>query len=465
MKKLLSILFVLICVTAGAQTTKDKIHQAFLKLASEPAYRKATISLLVKNTKDGSVLISKNADVGLASASTLKIITSATAYELLGKGYTYKTPVVYRGTISNGVLNGDLIIKGSGDPTFGSWRYAGTKETGIIDEIINNLSRSGINDITGHVFVDESLMDGEVIPDGWIWQDIGNYYGAGARSFNWRENQFDLFLKSGSTIGSPVSISGTNPNYITGLHLASKLKSAKAGSGDNAYIYLPLFGKTGYVRGTIPVNENRFSISGTMPDPARQFAITLEAALKKKPVEDIDKEYPSVVDVQNFNTDRTAFQIQSPALDSISYWFLQKSINLYGEALLKTIAVESGKEGSTQEGVNVTRDFWKKKNIGIANLGLIDGSGLSPQNRITTNDLVSILLYAQKQSWFSSYFSGFPVINGIKMKSGSINKVVSYTGIIKGKSGEYAFAFIINNFDGASSATRNKMWALLDILK
>ena len=230
---------------------EDQLDKAWQNLISNPNFKNASISLLVKNVADGSEIFSRNEDMGLASASTLKVITSATAFELLGKDFNYKTRIACKGTISNGVLYGDLIIKGSGDPTFGTWRYSQTKEQEIINFILKKLQQAGIQTINGHVLIDERIMDGEVIPDGWIWQDIGNYYGAGARAFNWRENQYDLFLKSGTTIGSAVTIAGTNPYYVSGLQLKSQLKSAKEGSGDNAYIYLPLFGNTGFVRGTI----------------------------------------------------------------------------------------------------------------------------------------------------------------------------------------------------------------------
>ena len=125
------------------------------------------------------------------------MITASTAFELLGHNYTYTTTLGYTGKIVNGVLNGDIIIKGSGDPTLGSWRYPETTEENIISEFKNAILREGINEINGHVYADESAWTGEVTPGGWIWEDIGNYYGAGARALNWRENQYDLFLKSG----------------------------------------------------------------------------------------------------------------------------------------------------------------------------------------------------------------------------------------------------------------------------
>ena len=125
-----------------------------------------------------------------------------------------------------------------------------------------------------------------------------------------------------------------------------------------------------------------------------------------------------------------------------------------------------GKSGSTKNGLKVLKAFWKEQGIDSYSLNMADGSGLSPGNRITASSLVNVLLYAKKQNWFASYYDGFPTINGIKMKSGSINGVLSYTGFIKSKNGEeYTFAFIVNNYDGKGNDTRRKMWKLLDNLK
>ena len=94
------------------------------------------------------------------------------------------------------------------------------------------------------------------------------------------------------------------------------------------------------------------------------------------------------------------------------------------------------------------------------------GRGSYPGNRVTPASLVTVLRYAKKQSWFSSFYNALPEINGIKMKSGSIEGVVSYTGYIKSKNGnDYTFSFIVNNYDGDANEVRKKMWALLDILK
>ena len=464
MKKFLLISVTLLSLQVNAQDIKTVFSNAYKKFAADESFKHATISLLVINSDNNKPITAVNVETGLAPASCQKVITASTSFDLLGSDFRYKTTIGYTGQITNGVLDGDIIIKGSGDPTLGSWRYDETKEENIVAEFKSAISRKGINAITGHVYADESAWKGEVIPDGWIWQDIGNYYGAGARTLNWRENQYDLLLKSGNHIGDTVSVVETKPTYVKGLQCNVMAIAAGRGTGDNTYIYIPLFSKTSYVRGSIPVNENHFSVSGSMPEPPQQLAITLEAAIKKLSIEKISASYPETPAAPG--STNFFYTHQSPELDSVIYWFLQKSINLYGESLIKTLAYEQTRTGATDSGVSVIKNFWKERGIESSAINIIDGSGLSPANRVTTSTLVSVMQYARKQSWFPAFYKALPEINGIKMKSGSISDVVSYTGFIKSKNGtNYTFSFIINNYDGHANNVRHKMWKLLDQLK
>jgi serine-type D-Ala-D-Ala carboxypeptidase/endopeptidase (penicillin-binding protein 4) len=279
---------------------------------------------------------------------------------------------------------------------------------------------------------------------------------------NWRENQYDLYLRSGKNIGDPVEIAGTKPSFVAGLNLKSKVTSAAKGTGDNNYIYLPLNDQYGYVRGTAPIDENHFTISGAMPHPALQLALTLEAALKNQPVEKISESYHADYNLQSA---KVFYTYNSPVLDSIIFHFLRRSINLYGEALIKTLAYKFTNFGVTDSGVHVIQNFWKDKGIEPYAINIVDGSGLSPSNRVTTKSLVTVMEYARKQNWFPSFYEALPTISGFKMKSGSINGVISYTGYLKGKdNSQYTFSFVINNYDGSGNEVRRKMWKLLGVL-
>jgi D-alanyl-D-alanine carboxypeptidase/D-alanyl-D-alanine-endopeptidase (penicillin-binding protein 4) len=156
----------------------------------------------------------------------------------------------------------------------------------------------------------------------------------------------------------------------------------------------------------------------------------------------------------------------SPSLDSIIYWFLKKSINLYGEALIKTLAYEKKRIGSTDSGVVVVQNFWKERGLPEDELNIVDGSGLSPLNRVTTHSQVEILKYAKTKDWFPDFYNALPEYNGMSMKSGTIHDVKGFCGYHKAKNGkEYIFSFLVNNYNGSASFLINKMYKVLDILK
>ncbi len=449
--------------TCYSQTVAEKISAAITKLEADTQCKHAIMSLYVID-KNGKIIFDKNSQTGLAPASCQKVVTATTAFELLGKDYVYKTRLGYDGKIGDDILKGNIYITGSGDPTLGSWRYSSTKENVVVADFLKAINNVGIKQLEGNVLGDDRIWGTQRIPDGWIWQDIGNYYGAGASGLNWRENQYDLTLQSGDKIGERVNIIRKNPPYFPGIYLINEVTAAEKGSGDNTYIYLAPDAETGFIRGTIPVNENAFVVSGSMPDGGKLLAATISQKLGLTQKTDNTK---YLIEKISWHKPDVIFYTQtSPPLDSIMYWFLKKSINLYGEALLKTMAYEKTKSGYTDTGINVIKNFWSSRGVEISSLKIFDGSGLSPANRITTNALVTVLQYAKKQNWFSSFYFSLPEINGIKMKDGYINGVRSYTGYVKSRSGEeYTFSFIVNNFDGSVAAIRAKMWKVLDILK
>jgi serine-type D-Ala-D-Ala carboxypeptidase/endopeptidase (penicillin-binding protein 4) len=158
--------------------------------------------------------------------------------------------------------------------------------------------------------------------------------------------------------------------------------------------------------------------------------------------------------------------VTSPPMDSIVYWFNRKSVNLYGEALVKTIAYNSAGTSDTRKGLEQIRQHWKTLGIAETELAMVDGSGLSPLNRVTTHAQVRMLQHARQQNWYNGFYASLPMFNGMKMKSGTIRGVKGYTGYHKAKDGrEYVFAFVVNNYNGSASSLVKKMYTVLDELK
>ncbi len=461
MKKVFLSVFCMWMITASfAQTVSQKLQKAFQQFETDIQLKHAISSLYVIDAKTGQVIFDKNSQVGLAPASTQKIITSVTAFELLGKDYQYKTEFSYSPDYD---VKGEshITIAPSGDPTFGSWRWATTSSKNIFDNIIGKLKTIKADPCNSIGL--SNIWNSEIIPDGWIWQDVGNYYGAGAETLNWRENQYDLILKSGNSIGDSVSIVRTEP-FLYYQKITSHATSGAKGSGDNAYIYMPLNNRNCIIRGTIPIEEDQFKISGSINRPGAQFLQTLEDSIKNRNMWATKSK--KVEDPLVLGNSTVFYSHYSPSLDSIIYWFLKKSINLYGEALIKTFAYEKQGFGSTDSGVAIVKKFWKQKGLGEDELNMYDGSGLSPLNRVTTHSQVEILKYAKTKDWFQYFYNALPDYNGMKMKSGTISDVKGFCGYHKSKDGrEYIFSFLVNNYSGKTSGVVGKMYKVLDELK
>ena len=465
MKKLFFVAGCLLLVTGSfAQTVNQKLKKAFQQFESDEQLKHATSSLYVIDARTGKVVFDKNSQVGLAPASTQKIITSVTAFELLGKDYKYRTEFGYEGELKDSLLIGEIYLKGSGDPTLGSWRFFNTKADIIQKKFVEGLHNKKIYTHRGSLVGIGRKYENQKIPDGWIWQDIGNYYGSGVGMLNWNENQYDIVLKPGEKKGDSVKIIRVFP--ATNRDFINELKSGTKNSGDNGYVYFDPGSNLTYIKGTIPCCVDSFKISGAASN-SDNFALGY---------------FADILINKGFKEERWSFHLglnplykvnptifythYSPSLDSIIYWFNKKSINLYGEALIKTMAYEKKGFGSTDSGVAIVKDFWKQEGLDENELNIYDGSGLSPLNRVTTHAQVEILKYAKDKTWYPYFYDALPEYNGMKMKSGTISDVKGFCGYHKAKDGkEYIFSFLVNNYNGPASGLVNKMYKVLDTLK
>ena len=465
----LALVFLMLIIRGESQPTGAQLKKSWLQFKRDSLLRHAISSVEIRDAKSGKLIFSDNEQIGLAPASCQKIFTSIAAFEMLGPAYHYFTRIGLDGKIDSGTLRGNLFIIGSGDPSLGSWRWAETRDEVVINKIIMAIVKQGIKRIDGEIYIDDSKFSFQPVPGGWIWEDIGNYYGAGSWGLNWHENQYDLILNSGLAIDEPVKIAGWEPKIPLRVFL-NEIRSGEKNSGDNGYIYLPPYSQIGFAQGTIPAGSNQFTISGAMPYAPQQFARELQQALDQNHIR-VRKGISTWVDRLSGNKVMPRefteiLSISSPSFDSLNYWFLRKSINLYGEVLVKTFAAEKFGIGDTEKGIELLKEFWKAKGIDESSLQILDGSGLSPQNRVTVSSLVRALRFARAKSWFNSFYLALPEINGMKMKSGSIVGARSYAGYQKGRNNnEYIFAIIVNNYGGDGSLVVKKIWHFLDLLK
>ncbi|SHK38719.1 D-alanyl-D-alanine carboxypeptidase/D-alanyl-D-alanine endopeptidase [Chryseobacterium polytrichastri] len=441
-----------------AQNIAQKLDKVTKDLMDSSGAVATNLSFYVSD-ESGNFIYEYQGNKGLSTASTQKIFTAAAALETLGKNYTYKTTSSYSGTLSGGNLNGNLFISSNGDPTLGSWRYDSYKPENFKKKLIDAVKKSGIIKISGDLIIDDSYFDHQTVPGGWPWDDMGNYYGAGVWGINWKENQFD------------ININGTdfkNFSYpLEGVKWLNDLKTG--GSSDQSLIFTAPRSHVALINGTLPAGKT-VTVSGSTPNPPLQLGLEIKDWLKESGIEFSGKVVTNsqleLEGKQSLEAPKTnvILTYESPTLDKIVYWFLRKSINMYGETFIKTLGKEKKGDPSFKSGVVFLKEFWKSKGINPNMINFADGSGLSPQNYVSAKAEVQALLYAKKQPWFESYYDGFPIQdNGMKMKSGTMRDTKSYAGYHTGKDDKkYVFSIIINNYQGSGSTELQK---ILNVLK
>ena len=168
--------YLIICLGSSLFSSGQNIATRLLNsikgLEADAQFKHAILSLYVVNSKTGQVVFDQNAQVGLAPASCQKVITSVTAFEMLGKNYSYKTRIGYVGTIKENVLNGNLYILVSGDPTLGSWRWNTTASLVVLQNVTAALKAKNILIVKCDIIVDDTKWESQATPRGWIWEDI-----------------------------------------------------------------------------------------------------------------------------------------------------------------------------------------------------------------------------------------------------------------------------------------------------
>jgi D-alanyl-D-alanine carboxypeptidase/D-alanyl-D-alanine-endopeptidase (penicillin-binding protein 4) len=440
------------------------------KLKSSSDLERGMLGVYLYDIKNDSVLIDYNGNTGLVPASSLKTVTTAIALSQLGADYKYETKLEYDGYLdtAKGILNGNLYITGSGDPSLGS-KYFVTKDdsaNSFMEKWIAILKSKNIKSVTGSIIADASCFENEPTPVTWIWGDMGNYYGAGAMGLNYRDNLYTLFFNSTDT-GEDAKIVKTNP-AIKNLQIVNNVKCS--GSGDNCFIYGAPHSNIRYAEGKIPPNKTNFDVDGSMPDASLYCAYEFDSLLKQAGIS-IKKQHTTVRELQLHSQYKKADRKKlashfSKPLSEIVYWTNKKSVNLFAEALLKTVSLKQSGLGTLNSGTALLQTLLANKGVDTKGLYLNDGSGLSRWNSISAKQLAQVMKFMTKEKTFNSFFNSLPDQgNNIYAKSGYITRVRSYTGYVKKPSGDLlAFAIIANNYDCSPSQMRKKIETIMDLM-
>ena len=473
----LFVLFICLAASVQAQNKTNSIDDAIGALAKDFSLKNASISFVVKDL-DSNVIISEyNPNLSLPSASTMKVVTTAAALDVLGSFLKFETKIMYDGYIdSNNVLHGNIYIKGGGDPTLGS-KYFKEKYGLFMSSWVHEISKLGIDSIAGSVIGDASFFSDEYVASTWSWGDIGNYYGAGVSGLSIYDNTVKFEFSSGPLARDSTFVDCFYP-YTPDLIIDNRVKASNT-KKDLAYIYGGPNNPTRTIKGTIPKGQVGYVVKGSIHEPAYVTAFELESALWEYGIS-VGGNATTIRRMKflgnYFESERKdVFITKSPTISQIVYWTNLISNNLYAEHLLKHIGVKKYNDGSVFSSTLAVTKYWSSKGIDMTGFYMNDGSGLSRSNAITAAQLVGVLEYMKLKSKFSkSFLSSLPVAGktgtlrsigkktkiagNLKAKSGTMTRIKSYAGYVRSASGRnLAFAIVINNHNCTSFQIKKKL--------
>jgi D-alanyl-D-alanine carboxypeptidase/D-alanyl-D-alanine-endopeptidase (penicillin-binding protein 4) len=427
--------------------------------------------LLIADAESGETLYEQNADKYFVPASNMKLFTTALALAKLGPEYRFHTKLETRGAISSeGVLTGDLTLVGRGDPNLSNRTFPyelkeefdGPPEKALGD-LADAVVAKGVKAISGDLIGDDSYFPRERYPNGWEIDDMVWEYGAAISAIVVDDNTVALTLTPGEQAGNPVqaTMSPATPDFTVENDVTTSAAEVKPD--------LTLTREPGanfvLVKGSLPARTAPRKLVLAIEEPAQHAAALLKRLLEERGVR-----VAGVARVRHDHTESggdpivLAEHVSVPLGDAVK--LINKiSQNLHTEMLLRTVARQNGLWATPDELMKVPADFYASAGIAADDVVQTDASGLSRHDLVTPRAVVSLLSFAQKQSWFGPYYASLPVagtdgtledrmknslaVGRIHAKTGSVEHVKTLSGFGETLSGRRViFSFLSNNQGG-----------------
>jgi len=418
----------------------------------------------IRSLETGEALFELNDGRLMMPASNMKIVTLAAAADLFGWDHTFTTTLETAGTVENGTLQGDLIVRGGGDPTINS---RNGRAAAVLDEWAAALRAAGITRINGRIVGDDQLFDDDGIGPGWAWDYLQYGYAAPAGALQFNENLAMLTVRPAAQAGDPALATITDGS---GLTLITRVATTAPGSPSSIDYKRRLDHPVLEVSGSIAAGSAALERTVAVVNPTIFFAQALKDGLTARGLlvagEAVDHDDIVAELLRTASERRTIVTTMSPPLRDVAIVLMKVSQNLYAETLLKAIGAARGGIGTFEGGLNAIRSAlasWGIPDDGYVNA---DGSGLSRYNYLTPATIAAVLTREYKSELNRAAFMATLPIAGKEgegtmatrmrrtraegnaiAKTGSISNVRSLSGYVRTRDGEMlVFSIIANDF-------------------
>lgn len=439
-----------------ASPSKTATGQSLDQLLADPALHGATVSLMVRDARNGNTLYQHNPRTRLVPASNLKLLTTAAAMDVLGPHYQFATQLLTNGTQQGERLVGNLYLRGLGDPTLQFADY---------QALAAQLASKGVRQVQGDLVFDDTWFDAERLGVDWSHDDESTYYGAQISALTVSPNaDFDagtvlVTAKAPVRVGQPVGVEIFPPTDY--LQLSNRAVSGPGNTyGINRRHGTNLLQLSGAVA---PGKQSKQLVS--VWEPTQLVANLFEQALAQQGITVLGRR---VIGGASPAAANVLAEHRSAPLQELITPLLKLSNNNMSEALLKAMGRQSTNSGTAAAGVVAVAGFLKRQGLDTAALNQVDGSGLSRLNLVSSQTLTDLLLAANKQPWFNAWYNALPIAgnsvrmtggslryrlrgtpaqNNLHAKTGSMGGVSSLSGYVTDAHGQrLVFAMITNNY-------------------
>ena len=449
------------------KTGNKEVSEVFERFRKLPQLKGASFGLVVKDAANGQKLIHYNEELNLIPASNMKLLTSLNGLKNLGPNFTFDTKIWMSGEIADGILTGNLLIEGCGDPTI----YSPDREKyneGFFKKLIQLLKSKNISKIEGQILARKVENPYEGIRADWSWSDVGNYYGSGIYPLNINENQYALYL-SAPAVGKSAKIK--KRDSISDVFITEEeVETDEAGTPDLAYIYWKPGSSEAKITGSLPKDSDLQKVKGALQNPQTVFLKVLNSELEKAGFV-VEKKKVDSKEIKEIGS------VSSPPLKEIIREVNLLSNNFMTEAIAFALAKRRDKldeSGWTQlakfaNEINCPQGYY-----------FADGCGLSPTNRISPEGFSNALFWAKRQSFFPGLMASLPISGTsgtmrnfcksprakgkIHAKSGTLTRTFCYSGYATAKRGELIFSIMINSYSGKFKEMKGELEKIMESL-